>query len=247
MSEIAGRTAIVTGAAQGLGRAFAQALRDQGATVVTCDVQPGCDAVVDVSDAAAVRAFVDSVIAEHGPVGILVNNAAICLITNPLDPWEKALDDFDSQVGTNFRGVYLMGRAVLPSMVEGGGGHVVNIATDHICRPDDFPYTGGYFDVYDSSKWALLGLTRAWAHALGRKGVRVNAISMGATDTPMLRNFTRAATGADPSPETVATWMRPEQIAALMVELIEEGPGGRTAENIPVIVGRPIELPARAS
>ena len=247
MSHVAGKVAIVTGAAQGLGAGFARALADAGATVVTCDVQPGTDATVDVSQPDQVRRFVDDVVARHGPVGILVNNAGVCRITDPLDPWEKALDDFDFQVGTNFKGEYLMGRAVFPSMVDGGGGHVVNIATDHICRPPDFPYNGGYFDVYDSTKWALLGLTRGWANALGPKGIRVNALSMGATDSGMLRGFTKAATGAEPTAEVVASWMRPEQIGALLLELLEEGPDGRTGENIPIIVGRPIVLPPRAS
>ncbi len=246
MSAIKGKVAIVTGAAQGVGAAYAVALRDGGATVVTCDIQPGCDAVVDVSQPDQVKAFVDGVVAQHGPIGVLVSNAGICKITDPLDAWDKALDDFETQVGTNFKGVYLMGRAAIPSMVAGGGGNVINIATDHICRPADFPYDGGFFDVYDSSKWALLGLTRGWASNLKNKGVRVNALSMGATDSGMLRGFVRASTGKDPSPEVVASWMRPEQIAALLIELIEEGPDGRTGENIPIIVGRPIELPPRA-
>ena len=247
MSHVAGKVAIVTGAAQGLGAGFARALADAGATVVTCDVQPGTDATIDVAQPDQVRGFVDDVVARHGPVGILVNNAGVCRISDPLDPWDKALDDFDFQVGTNFKGEYLMGRAVFPSMVDGGGGHVVNIATDHICRPDDFPYNGGYFDIYDSTKWALLGLTRGWANALGPKGIRVNALSMGATDSGMLRGFTKAATGAEPTEEVIASWMRPEQIAALLLELLEEGPDGRTGENIPIIVGRPIELPPRVS
>jgi NAD(P)-dependent dehydrogenase (short-subunit alcohol dehydrogenase family) len=247
MSHVAGKVAIVTGAAQGLGAGFARALADAGATVVTCDVQPGTDATVDVAQPDQVRRFVDDVVAQHGPIGILVNNAGICRISDPLDAWEKALDDFDVQVGTNLKGEYLMGRAVFPSMVAGGGGHVVNIATDHICRPPDFPYTGGSLDVYDATKWALLGLTRGWANALGRKGIRVNALSMGATDSGMLRSFTKAVTGAEPTEEVVASWMRPEQLGALLLELLEEGPDGRTGENIPIIVGRPIVLPPRAS
>jgi NAD(P)-dependent dehydrogenase (short-subunit alcohol dehydrogenase family) len=244
MGHVSGKVAIVTGAAQGLGTAYAQALRDAGATVVTCDVQPeNVDVQVDVSQPDEVRGFVDGVIGEHGPIGILVSNAGVCRTTSPLDPWDKAIDDFDAQIATNLRGPYLMGRAVLPSMVEGGGGHVVNIATDHICRPADFPYHGGSLDAYDASKWGLLGLTRGWANALAAKGIRVNALSMGATDTPMLRNFVTAGTGKPPSDEVVATWMRPEEIAALLLELLEEGPDGRTGENIPIIVGRPIVLP----
>jgi 3-oxoacyl-[acyl-carrier protein] reductase len=243
MSHISGKVAIVTGAAQGLGAAYAAALRDAGATVASCDVQPGCDAVVDVSNAAQVRDFVDGVVATHGPVGILIANAGVCRMTSPLDPWEQAEDDFDFHIGTNLRGLYLSGRAVLPSMVAAGGGHLVLICTDHTARPADWPYTGGTLDSYDASKWGVLGLTMSWANALTSKGVRVNAVSMGATDTEMLRGFIRTTSGKEPTDDAIAGWMRPEQIAALVLDLIEEGPAGRTGTNIPVIVGRPIALP----
>ncbi len=243
MSHIDGKIAIVTGAVRGLGAAYAVALSDAGATVITCDVQPGCDAIVDVADGDAIKAFVDEVVAAHGPIGILIANAGVCKFTNPLDPWEQAEADFDFHIGTNLRGLYLTGRAVLPSMVGNGGGHLVLICTDHTCRPDDWPYTGGTLDSYDASKWGVLGLTTSWASALAPKGVRVNAVSMGATDTEMLRSFIRTTTGKDPTAEVAATWMQPEQIAALVVELVEEGPTGRTGTNIPVIVGRPIALP----
>jgi 3-oxoacyl-[acyl-carrier protein] reductase len=243
MSHVSGRVAVVTGAAQGLGAAYAVALRNAGAVVATCDVQPGCDAVVDVSKATEVKAFVDGVVAMHGPIDILIANAGVCRMTSPVDPWEQAEADFDFHIGTNLRGLYLSGRAVLPSMVANGGGHLVLICTDHTARPADWPYTGGTLDSYDASKWGVLGLTISWSHALAKKGVRVNAISMGATDTDMLRNHVRVTTGKEASADTVASWMRPEQVAALVLELLEEGPSGRTGTNIPVIVGRPIELP----
>jgi NAD(P)-dependent dehydrogenase (short-subunit alcohol dehydrogenase family) len=242
MSHISGEVCIVTGAAQGLGKAFAQALRDAGGTVVTCDVLPGADATVDVSDARQVRSFVDDVAAEHGPVGIAVLNAGVCRFTNVLSPWEQAVADFDFHIATNLRGVYLCGRAVLPGMVERGRGNIVIIGTDHVCRPADFPYTVGVLDSYDASKWGLMGLVNSWASAAGPKGVRVNSISMGATDTEMLRSFTKLTSGKDPSDELIASWMRPEDIANLMVQVLEEGPDGRTSTNIPVIWQRPIQL-----
>jgi NAD(P)-dependent dehydrogenase (short-subunit alcohol dehydrogenase family) len=243
MSHIANEVCIVTGAARGLGKAFAAALREAGGTVVTCDVLPGCDATVDVSDAAALKAWIDSVAAEHGPIGIAVCNAAVCRFTSVTSPWDQTVADIDDHLATNLKGVFLTGRAVIPGMVERGKGHIVIISTDHIARPADFPYTAGVLDAYDASKWGLLGLVNAWVNAVGSKGVRVNSIGMGATDTEMLRSFVRTTSGADASDEVVASWMRPEQIAALMVEMIEEGPAGRTSTNVPVIVGRPVELP----
>ena len=242
MSHIAGEVCIVTGAARGLGAAFAQSLREAGGTVVTCDVLPGADAVVDVSKADQVRAFVDDVTRRHGPIGIAVLNAGVCKFTDVLGSWDEVESDFDFHIATNLRGVFLCGRAVLPGMVERGKGNVVIIGTDHLCRPADFSYNAGVLDAYDASKWGLMGLVNAWVNAVGPKGVRVNSISMGATDSEMLRSFTRVATGKEPTPEAIASWMRPEQIGALMVEMLEEGPNGRTSTNVPVIVGRPIKL-----
>lgn len=241
--ELADSVAIVTGAARGLGQAFAAALRSAGATVATCDELPGCDAVVDVANPEQLKAFIDGVLAEHGRLDIVVANAAHCRFTNPLKGWETAIDDFDYHVNTNLRGLFLTGRASIPALVESGDGHLILLGTDHTCRPTDWPYGGGSLDAYDASKWGVIGLTVAWANALAKKGVRVNALSMGATDTAMLRDFTKITTGKEPTDEMIAGWMRPEQLADLMLELIAEGPNGRTGQNIPIIVGRPIELP----
>lgn len=243
-SDLSGSIAVVTGAAQGLGKAFAAGLRSAGATVVTCDVQAGCDVVADVSDPEQVKLFIDGVVAAHGRLDIVVANAAVCRFTNPLLGWETAVDDFDFHVGTNLRGLFLTGRVAIPSLVAAGGGHLVLLGTDHTCRPADWPYTTGALDAYDASKWGVIGLAISWANALRKHGVRVNALSMGATDTEMLRGFTRVTTGTEPTEAVIATWMRPEQLADLMLELIAEGPDGRTGQNIPIILGRPISLPA---
>jgi NAD(P)-dependent dehydrogenase (short-subunit alcohol dehydrogenase family) len=244
--DLAHAVAIVTGASRGLGRAFAEALRSTGATVATCDELPGCDVVADVSDPAQLKAFVDDVLAKYGRLDVVVANAARCRLTDPMSGWDTAIDDFDFHINTNLRGVFLTGRATIPALVEtgDGNGNLILLGTDHTCRPSDWPYTSGSLDAYDASKWGVVGLAVAWANALSKKGVRVNALSMGATDTDMLRNFTKVATGKEPSEETIASWMRPEQLADLMLELIAEGPSGRTGQNIAVIVGRPIELPA---
>ena len=243
MSHVEGEVCIVTGAARGLGAAFGDALRTAGATVITCDVLPGADAVVDVSDAAQVHQFVTQVESRHGPIGVAVLNAGVCRFTDVRSPFESAVDDFDFHVSTNLRGVFLCGRAVLPSMVAQRRGNVVIIGTDHYCRPADVPYNVGVMDAYDASKWGLLGLVNSWANVVDGKGVRVNALSMGATDSHMLRSFTAIATGKEPSDETIASWMRPEQVAALVLDIIDEGPDGRNGSNNPVIWGEPIVLP----
>jgi NAD(P)-dependent dehydrogenase (short-subunit alcohol dehydrogenase family) len=98
------------------------------------------------------------------------------------------------------------------------------------------PIGGSGFDVYDASKWGVKGLTLAWSRALASHGVRVNSIGMGPTNTPMYR----AHLGAKPPPPTM---MEPEQIASVLVELIAEGPSGRTGDSIELWAGHPCLLP----
>jgi NAD(P)-dependent dehydrogenase (short-subunit alcohol dehydrogenase family) len=95
-------------------------------------------------------------------------------------------------------------------------------------------------DLYDASKWGVLGLTIAWSKALKEHNIRVNAFSMGATDSQMIRGFVGDAV----TPEMITTWMRPEDVCDLAIQLIREGPLGRTAENIGVWLDFEIELKA---
>jgi len=237
-----GQVAVVTGGARGLGAAWATALRDAGAVCVTCDIRDGANVHCDVSKPDDVRAFVDTVVADHGGIDIAVANAGTIRVTSPLDPWDKAIDDFEAQIGTNTRGTYLLGRAVAPIMVERGGGNIIIVSTDHVYRPAPRPTGGGaIMDGYDASKWALRGLAEAWALALSQHKIRVNELCMGATDAPMLREFM----GDRATPEIIATWMRPEDLARVMIELILEGPDGRTRTQIGFWPDLPVVLPPR--
>lgn len=239
-NSLVGQVAVVSGAAQGLGATWTQALKAAGATVVGFDLRPGADAVADASDPDQVREFVADVVADHGGIDISVANAGRIRLTSPLDPWTKALTDFDDQIGTNLKGVYLLGRAVAPIMVARGGGHIVNISTDHGHRAPGVRTGGGaHMDVYDASKWGIRGLTEAWAEALRPHRIRVNELCMGATDGVMLREFL----GDRITPELVATWLRPEDLGRVLIELLMEGPEGRTGSQIGLWVGHPVELP----
>ena len=94
-------------------------------------------------------------------------------------------------------------------------------------------------DIYDASKWGINGLTLAWSQALAEHGIRVNALCMGATDSHMLRSFFNF----QPPPEEVARWMKTEDIAQVLIDLLREGPEGRTGENVGIAVGHPVVLP----
>lgn len=251
MGILEGQVAIVTGAAQGLGAAFATRLTAEGCHVVMTDRSDAVTAVAgdlgatahvgNVADAAHVRAVVDATVAAHGTVDVLINNAGEVKRTFATDPWETAEADYEQLFGSNTKGAYLFGRAVAPLMVQAGGGNIVNISTDHVkpCPDCDRHHGHGAMDLYNASKWALNGFTFDWAKSLAKDGVRVNNICMGATDTEMLRGWL----GDDPDPEYLATWMKPEQTAQILVELLEEGPEGRTANSIGLYAGYPCEMP----
>jgi NAD(P)-dependent dehydrogenase (short-subunit alcohol dehydrogenase family) len=255
MNELAGQVAIVTGAAQGIGRGIAARLVDEGCAVVVTDRRASVMNVAaelaatgfvgDVADEAHVRTVVDATVAAHGTVDLLVNNAGEVKPTGPRDDWDDAAADFDRLFGSNTKGAFLFGRAVAPIMIDAErgsvGGNIVNISTDHVkpCPDCDRHHGHGGMDLYNASKWALNGLTFDWAKSLAKHRVRVNNICMGATDTEMLRGFL----GADPDPEYLATWMTPAQIAQIVVELVAEGPEGRTANSIGLYAGYDCVMP----
>jgi len=251
MSVLDGQTAIVTGAAQGLGAAFARRLAAEGCNLVVTDRQAkvaeiaeeigGVAFVGDVADPTHVRAVVDAAVERFGRIDILVNNAGEVKPTHPFDDWDEAVADYDRIMGSNTKGHYLFGRAVAPIMAADGGGNIVNISTDHVKpAPEHHRHHGhGRMDLYNASKWALNGLTFDWAKTLAPTGIRVNNICMGATDTEMLRGWI----GGDPDPEYLEMWHKPEDTAQVLVELLEEGADGRTANSIGLYAGHPCVLP----
>lgn len=272
MVQLKGKNAIVTGAAVGLGNSYAKALAAAGVNLAVCDLRDEImdfpDAVEgtgvrcfafqgDVSDPVHVRTVVDGAKEALGSIDILVSNAGVWGSSIASDDLDKSLLDYESIVGTNMKGVFLFGRAVIPIMIEQGkGGDIVNIATDHMvtcgtpyyCCPKlstcpwaDSPRpTGGgdAMDLYDVSKWGLNGFLYGWAKALAPHNIRVNAFCMGATDSHMLRSFHNF----DPSKEEVDSWMRAEDNAQALIDLLQEGPGGRNAQNINFCMGRPVKL-----
>lgn len=256
---VEGKVAIVTGAARGLGAAFTDALGAHGASVALCDVlddvhDVGAEIaerhgvpvhawVADVREPTDVWRVVDDTLAAFGRIDVLVNNAGVWAGTPPTDGSGEALAAFDDVVAVNTRAPFLFGRAVMPAMLEHGDGHIVNIVTDHVYTEPQRPTGGGPgMDVYDASKWALNGLTLSWAEALAGS-VRVNGLCMGATDTWMLRSFW----GGDPPADVAARWKRPAEVAALLIELLEEGRTGRTGWNLPIWVDDPVVMAPRTA
>lgn len=241
-----GRTAIVSGAAQGLGQAYAEALASKGVDVLGFDLLDsvhevdGIKAIVaDVSTREGVEAVVSAAVDTFGGVDILINNAGAWRITSVDSSWEQTIEDWNFIMDTNLKGVLMLSRACIPIMQRRGGGDIVNISTYYVLPARSGGTNPPNTDLYNASKWALNGLTDAWAKDLAKDNIRVNAQCMGATDTAMLR-------GLFPDnqlpPEMAAMVMRSEDIAQQMIDLISDG---RSGENIGAWVGHPIELGPR--
>ena len=252
MGFLDGRSAIVTGGAGGLGRAFAQALATAGADVTLCDLDA---AAVEVAAAMDGPGKVQGVVAdvsrlsdlEHllataerafGGVDLLVNNAGRWRRTPVADSYQKAVDDWDYIMRTNLMGVLLLSRLCVPRMLERGGGDIVNISSHDVLPAKGSGTNAPDSDLYNASKWALNGFTQAWSQALEKQGVRVNALCPGAVDTPMLRGRWEG----EPSTAQVAAWLRPERVAGLLIDLLRDG---RSGENIGAWPGEPVRLGPR--
>jgi NAD(P)-dependent dehydrogenase (short-subunit alcohol dehydrogenase family) len=182
--RLSDRVAIVTGGAQGIGRAIARRLHEEGATVVVADLQGheaaaeelgGLGLRVDVSREDDVTALAEAVLERYGRIDVLVNNAGIysSLVPKPfeqidVEEWRKVYD-------VNVLGMFLATRAVVPAMRAAGYGRIVNIASGT-------PYKGVPFLLhYVTSKGAVVAMTRAVAKEVGADGILVNTVSPGFT------------------------------------------------------------------
>jgi NAD(P)-dependent dehydrogenase (short-subunit alcohol dehydrogenase family) len=193
-----GKVAIVTGGAQGIGRAIAEGLARAGARIVIADLRGAEDAAsaftdgigltVDVSNEEDVRRMAEAVVGHCGTIDILVNNAGLyasipmrSFLEIPLEEWRQVMD-------VNVASMFLTCRAVVPIMQASGGGNIVNISSGT-------PFRGVPFLLhYVTSKGAIVAFTRALAKEVGRHGVLVNCVAPG---------FTMSA-GVEEHPEVIA-------------------------------------------
>ncbi|MCX6664008.1 MAG: glucose 1-dehydrogenase [Euryarchaeota archaeon] len=186
-----GKVAIITGAASGIGRATAILFAQEGAKVVVTDINDngGAETVklikeekkqalfvhADVSKEVDVKTMVKTAKETYGKIDILVNNAGVVLVKPIVETTEQ---DFEKVVNTNYKSVFLCTKHVLPYMKKGGT--IVNVASisGHVGQINHA--------VYGGTKGAIIALTRALAWELAPRGIRVNSISPGSVETPML-------------------------------------------------------------
>jgi 3-oxoacyl-[acyl-carrier protein] reductase len=196
MMNLVGRTAIVTGAARGLGRTYAMKMMEAGMNLVVADqadvgetmerlygAGKAIPAEVDVADFASVQAMAAKALSVFGRIDVLVNNAALYggLTGGRAEQLDEA--EWDRCMQVNVKGVWNCCRAVIPAMRKQGGGSIVNITS--LAAVYGLPYALHY----SASKGAVIAITRSLARELGRDWIRVNAIAPSAVLTEGTREF----------------------------------------------------------
>lgn len=241
------KVVVVTGAAMGIGQATALAFAQQGARVALVDIDPqaGQSALTDfaawpgraifvqcdVSSEAQVRVALEQVVARWGRLNVLVNNAGIYIQADILG---TSLDDWERIMGVNLTGAFLCSKVAAEQMVSQGQGVIVNVASEAALVG-----IGGQV-VYNVSKAGMVMLTRSCAVDLASRGVRVNCVCPGTTETPLLR----AAVARAPDPSAARRRLesvrpldrlgKPEEIAAAILFMASDEAGYATGSILSI-------------
>jgi 3-oxoacyl-[acyl-carrier protein] reductase len=194
---LAGKVAIITGAGQGIGRAYARRFTDEGSSVVIAELNAETGTAVadeirraggkavfvrsDVTDEASCQSMAKAALDSFGRIDVLVNNAAIFATIQMKPFWELTQAEWDPLMAVNLKGPWLASKAVFPAMRSQGGGAIINISSAAylLGRPN--------YVHYVASKAGILGLTRSMAREVGPFNIRVNAITPGPTYTEVPR------------------------------------------------------------
>mgnify|MGYP001825742491 CR=1 FL=1 len=234
MEQLTDKVAIVTGAARGLGRAYAEALAAEGAAVFAADINP-CDETVaaisdaggqveagrvDVTNMASCSAMVESAVEAFGRIDVLVNNAA--LYAGLKGARFEQLDEaqWDAAMTVNVKGVWQVSKAVVDHMRAGGGGSIINISS--LAAVYGLPYGLDYV----ASKAAVIGMTRGMARELGDDNIRVNAVAPSAVMTEGTEEFFgekfQKAKGVIASGQLIKRNLEPSDLTGTIVYLASD-------------------------
>ena len=230
-ASLAGSVALVTGAAQGIGRATAVRLGAEGAHVACADIQDTADTVkqieADGGTARAVRVDVRRGEAWHdavadvegafGGVDLLANVAGVVNLQSEDTVTGLTEEAWDEVIATDLKGPWLGMRAVIPGMIERGGGRIVNISSLAALR--GLPNLASY----SAAKGGVAALTRQAAFEYASRNVLINAIAPGTIDTPILADITPEMKQANADAHLIRRLGRPEEIASMVAYFFREG------------------------
>ncbi|MGI9221316.1 MAG: SDR family NAD(P)-dependent oxidoreductase [Woeseiaceae bacterium] len=244
MGRMSGKVAVITGAAQGIGRTYAEALAAEGAKVVVTDIQDTDDAVAaikaaggeaiglntDVTSDESLQAMVDQTEAAFGPIEVLINNASI-FATLTLKPFTQiSNDEWDAVMRVNVRGPFQATKAVLPSMKKNGRGKVINISSGTALRGAPM------FPHYVSSKGAVIAQTRAISRELADDNIHMNTIIVGLTESEGVKDHDQLGAAKAPTlaMRAIKREMLPEDLIGTMLFLATEDSDFITGQSVNV-------------
>ncbi|MDG6923094.1 MAG: SDR family oxidoreductase [Nitrososphaerota archaeon] len=247
MMDIHGMRIVVTGGAQGIGRHFAQELASQGARVLSLDTRHSsskfnehiqaqnqgevAELQIDITEENQLDSAAKWVVERWGGLDGLVNNAAIYAGLKRRSFDLIPIEEWDRVMSVNVKGVWLSIRTFAPMLAESSHGVVVNMASE-------VAFTGSYgFPHYVASKGAVIALTKALARELGTRGIRVNAIAPGFTDTEASRTLADV-NKYDVTPTPLGRVAHPEDLLGTLIYLLSDASAFVTGQTILVNGGR---------
>lgn len=244
MGRMKGKVAVVTGAAQGIGRTYAEALAREGAKVVVTDILDTAEAVdaiktaggeaiglkTDVTSDESLAAMVEAAESAFGSIEVLVNNASIFAALK-LKPFTQiSNDEWDAVMRVNVRGPFQATKAVLPSMKSNGRGKIINISSGTVLRGAPM------FPHYVSSKGAIIAQTRAISRELADDNIHMNTIIVGLTESTGVKEHDQL--GAIKAPtlamRAIKREMLPEDLIGTLLFLASEDSDFITGQSINV-------------
>jgi NAD(P)-dependent dehydrogenase (short-subunit alcohol dehydrogenase family) len=247
MERLKGKVAIVTGSAQGLGKTYALNYAKEGAKVVVADILDGSKVVeeikkgggdainvqTDVSSEDSVKNLVKKALESFKRIDILMNNAAIFVATYPMRDFDKiTISEWEKVMRVNINGTFLCCKEVVPVMRKQKYGKIINISSSVFWR--GLP---GFLH-YSASKAAIIGLTRALAHEVGKDGITVNSIAPGYTQSEGVIRVQNEGLGQDPmsvaSAQCIARPQLPEDLVGAAIFLASDDSAFITGQTLVV-------------